>query len=102
MKKILFFAIMTLFLLGSCENKERLDEIKAELKSTRNHDDHSINSSSKVSFSTPTQNEKKEEYEENNSDELEYNSDESYSEDNYSEDDYEPESDYESEYESEY
>ena len=97
MKKILFFASFALFLLCSCENKERLEEIKAQLKSTRNNN-HSVNPSYKVSFSTPSQNVKKEEYKEENSDDLEYSSDESYSEENYSEDTYEPEIDYESEY----
>lgn len=100
MKKLLFFASMAIFLLVSCENKERLDEIKAELKSTNNNEAHSGNSENKVSFSAPSQNEKVEENEEDIPEESDYEMNEDYSEDNYSEDNYEPE--YESDYESEY
>ena len=80
MKKIIFIA--SILILFSCENKGRLEEIKAELKLEKKVNKKSENEQQKVSFSAPTQNEKievpvetytdnSEEYSEENSD---YNS----------------------------
>ena len=100
MKKIMFLACLFLVILTSCENKERLNEIKASLKNEKTN--AASDSNQKVSFSSPEQNFKeKEESEEDYGDETsDYESDYSgeydggYSE---SEEEYEPE--YESEYE---
>jgi hypothetical protein len=57
MKKIIFVA--SIFILISCENKDRLEEIKAELKSKdKKEDRQSEEGQKKVSFSAPPQNEK--------------------------------------------
>ena len=41
MKKILFIASIAIFIFTSCENKDRLEEIKAELKSAKKKDNNS-------------------------------------------------------------
>jgi hypothetical protein len=102
MKKIVFLACLFLVILTSCENKERLNEIKASLKNERTSEANA--SQNKVSFSTPEQNikEKEEEYDDESSDYSDEYSEDNYDGSDYSEDEYEYEPEYENEYESEY
>ena len=86
MKKIIFVA--SILLLISCENKERLDEIKAELKSAKKVSKKSENEQKKVSFSAPPQNEKIEAPVETYSDDSEEYSEENSDYNSYDESDY--------------
>jgi hypothetical protein len=81
MKKIIFVA--SIFILISCENKDRLEEIKAELKSKdKKEDKKSEEGQKKVSFSAPPQNEKIQAPEEFPDNEAEY-SEEDFSDRSY-------------------
>ncbi len=92
MKKIIFVA--SILLLISCENKERLDEIKAELKSAKKVSKKSENEQKKVSFSAPPQNEKIEEPVETYSDDSEEYSEENSDYNSYDESDYDSGTEY--------
>ena len=100
MKKIVFLACLFLVILTSCENKERLNEIKAALKNERTSEANT--SQNKVSFSTPEQNikEKEEENNDESSDYSDESSEDTYDGNEYS--NYEDEPEYENENESEY
>lgn len=56
MKRIVIIALCLIgFLNSSCENKERLEEIKAELKGSKSNE--KTKEEEKVNFSAPEQNE---------------------------------------------
>jgi hypothetical protein len=82
MKRIVIIALCLIgFVNSSCENKERLEEIKAELKGTKSNEN--TMEEEKVNFSAPEQNEAPEpvlEVDES------YGSDYSYDENDYSND----------------
>ncbi len=92
MKKIIFVA--SILLLISCENKERLDEIKAELKSAKKVSKKSENEQKKVSFSAPPQNEKIEAPVETYTDDSEEYSEENSDYNSYDESDYDSGTEY--------
>jgi hypothetical protein len=102
MKRILFIASIAIFIFTSCENKDRLEEIKAELKLANKKDNNSADADNKkVSFSAPSQNYKEQSFEEVISEDSAYDMGGEYGEGDYSEDNMEYEEEYEPDYESE-
>ena len=103
MKRILFIASLAIFIFTSCENKDRLEEIKAELKSAKKKDNNSADADNKkVSFSAPSQNYKEQSYDESMYEDSGYDMGGEYGEGDYSEDNMDYEEEYEPDYESEY